>query len=60
MNFFSHVLVMITIEGPRPGINLQPTSPQGEHANHYNRDRQTTATGEHFERGEESMNMNMK
>ena len=32
---------MVSIEGPRPGIDPGTLSPQGEHANYYtNRDRQ--------------------
>ena len=35
------IQVMIIIKGPRPGIDLVISSPQGKHANHYtNRDRQ--------------------
>ena len=29
------IKVMITIEGPRPGIDRVTSSIQGEHANHY-------------------------
>ena len=37
---FQSIQVMITIEGPRLGIDLGTSTPKGEHANHYtNRDR---------------------